>query len=184
MGMEDKPYNTDHLVVDVRHMAEYLFDIEVGARQGLRFAQEGFREVIDEFRANQTNFGERAGISQRDFELLLTELERYDEIERHMYRARKIAEKLEESHAIADDKLQRMVFAFAHVIEARARGFDDPELLAVYERVRAYRSAVGLKAARTRRRKEAELENPQNDQQPDEQPDAPAELPPAVETAR
>lgn len=177
MEEEDEKPDRDPYILDVRHMAEYLFDIEAGARQGLRFAQEGFREVIHELRANQASYGERAGISQRDFETLLTELERYDEIEKHMYQARKLAEKLDESHAISDDKLQRMVFGFAHIIEARARAFGYPELLAVYERLRAYRSAVGIKAAKTRRRNEAELENPQNDERPGE----PA---PVAETAR
>jgi hypothetical protein len=180
VAKEDEPIDKNPYILDIRHMAEYLFDVEVGARQGLRFAQEGFREAIDEFRANQATYGERAGISQRDFEMLITELERYDEIEKHMYQASKLAEKLEESHAIADDKLQRMVFGYAHIIEARARAFGDSELLAVYERVRAYRSAIGVKAAKTRRRNEAELENPQNP----ELPELPGELPPISETAR
>jgi hypothetical protein len=182
MAKEDKQLDTDHLSLDIRHMAGYLSDIEAGARQGFRVAQEGFREAIQEFLANQKNWGPRAGISEPDFETLLTELGHYDEIEKHKYRARKIAERLEESSAVSDDKLQRMVFGFAQIIEARARAFGDPELLAVYEKVRAYRSAVGLKAAKTRRRNEAELEDPQNDELP-EVPELPGELP-AVETAR
>ena len=183
MGKEDKQLDTIHLFLDIRHMAGYLSDIEVGARQGLRFALEGFREAIQEFLANQKNWGPRAGISEPDFEALVTELEHFDEIEKHKYQARKIAERLDESSAVSDDKLQRMVFGFAQIIEARAKAFGDPELLAVYEKVRAYRSAVGLKAAKTRRRNEAELEDPQNDELP-EVPEAPVELPPVVETAR
>lgn len=183
MGKEHKQLDTDHLSLNIGHMAEYLSDVEAGARQGLRVAQEGFREAIQEFLANQKNWGPRAGISEPDFQTLNVLLERYEEINKYLYQARKIAEMLEESGAVIDDQLQRMVFGFAHIIEARAKAFGDPEILAKYETVRAYRSAVGFKAARTRRRNEAELEDPQNDELP-EVPEVPVELPPVVETAR
>jgi hypothetical protein len=183
MGKEDKQLDTDHLYCDIRHMAEYVNDVETGARQGLRVAQPGFRGATDELFSCQENYGERAGISERDFQTMKVLLERHEEIKKHQYKARKIAEMLEESGAVIDDQLQRMVFGFAQIIEARAKAFNDPEILAKYEQVRAYRSAVGLKAAKTRRRNEAELEDPENDEQPDA-PEVPEELPPAAETAR
>jgi hypothetical protein len=187
MAKEDKQLDTDHLRFDIRHMAEYLADIEVGARQGLRVTQTGFREAVTEIFTNQKNYGDRAGISERDFQAMQVLLERHEEIKKYLYQARKLAEVLEESSAVTDDQLQRMVFGFAQIIEARAKAFGDPDILARYEQVRAYRSAVGLKAAKTRRRNEAELEDPQNDELPDELPEVPelpGELPPAVETAR
>ena len=183
MGKQDKQLDTTHLCFDIRHMAEYLSDIEGGARQGLRVAQPGFREATAELLANQVSYGERAGISERDFLAFKTLLEQHEEVRKYLYQATKIAEMLEESSAVIDDQLQRMVFAFAQIVEARAKGFDDPDLLAKYEQVRAYRSAIGLKAAKTRRRNEAELEDPQNDELP-EVPEVPAEQPPVGETAR
>jgi hypothetical protein len=183
MKKQDKQFDTDHLIVDVRHMAPYLFDVEVGARQGLRFEQSGFPEVVDEFRINQPNYGERAGISPQDFNALNEAIERREEIKKHLYKARKISEKLEESYAVVDDQIQRMVFGFATIIDARAKAFGDDEILGVYERVRAYRSAVGLKAAKTRRRNEGELGEPQNEELPGELPGEPTEDLPAIENA-
>ena len=164
----DTQFDTDHLILDVRHLAPYVFDVEVRAKQGLRFEQDGFEEAIEEFRLNQANYGERAGISAQDYSMLLELLERRAEIKKHLYKARKIAEKLDESYVVIDDQIQRMVFGFATVIDARAKAFDDEDLLALYERVRAYRSAIGLKAARTRRRNEAELGAPENEELPGE----------------
>lgn len=183
MAKEDKQLDTNHLLFDIRHMAGYLSDIEVAARQGLRVEQPGFREATTELFTNQPNYGERAGISERDFLAMKVLLERHEEIKKYMYQARKLAELLEESSAVIDDQLQRMVFGFAQIIEARAKAFGDSDILARYEQVRAYRSAIGLKAAKTRRRNEAELEDPQNDELP-EVPELPGELPPVVETAR
>lgn len=186
MAKEDKQLDTAHLLFDIRHMGGYLSDVETGARQGLRVAQPGFREAVAELFTNQPNYGERAGISERDFQAMQVLLERHEEIKKYLYQARKLAEMLEESSAVTDDQLQRMVFGFAQIIEARAKAFGDPDILAKYEQLRAYRSAIGLKAAKTRRRNEAEIEDPQNDELPElpEVPEVPGEQPPAVETAR
>lgn len=168
MTKQDQQLDTDHLVLDVRHMADWLADVVLGARQGLRSEHEGFPVVVDEVCINQPNYGERAGISPQDFEAFTQALERRDELRKYLYKATKITEKLEESYAVTVDQLQRMVFGFANIIDARAKAFDDEEILALYERVRAYRSAIGLKAAKTRRRNEAGLEQPENEELPGE----------------
>jgi hypothetical protein len=182
MPNQDNSFDADFFHLDLRHLAKYVSDVEVGARQGFRVEQEGFPRVVDEFCANQPNYGERAGISPRDFARFQELLALRKELDGHLYKAKKIYEKVDESLAVTDDQLQRMVYGFAQIIEARAKAFDDPELLALYETVRNYRSAIGVKAAKTRRRNEAELEAPQNEELP-----APGEQPeelPAVEAAR
>jgi hypothetical protein len=168
MEKQDKQAEDEPYFLDVRHLAPNLRDIESGARQGYRVEQPGFADVIREFVANQARYGERAGISQRDLDTLLAALAQRDEIDKHLYKAGKIYEQLEESRAVTDDELQRMVFGLAQVVEARAKAFGDPDLLAVYERVRSYRSAIGIKAAKTRRRNENELGAPENEELPGE----------------
>ena len=163
---------------DIRHMAGKLYDLEPGARQGLRVATEGFSDVADEIIDNQPIFGERAGISAKDAEAFIGAVERKRDIDKHLRVARKIVEVLEETAALEDDQAQRQAFGFAQIIDARARAYNDPEILARYEKTRAYRSAAGIKAARTRRRnEEAELEQPGNNEPGnDEQPgDLPAD---------
>jgi hypothetical protein len=168
MEKESKKPALNDLFVDARPCADYLIDLEQGERQGLRVELEGFPDSAAEVMDNQPLYGERAGISDKDFQAFVTAVERRDEIRKHLRVARKLVEVLEESEAVQDDQAQRQIFGFAQVIEARARAYGDPELLARYERTRAYRSAVGVKAARTRRRNEAELEQPQNEELPGE----------------
>jgi hypothetical protein len=176
---DDDPY-----LVDVRHLATDLTDTEVGGRQGLRVEQPGFADVIREFIANQARYGERAGITQRDLDALLGAIGRRDEIDKYLYKSRMISERLGETRAVVDDEIQRMVFGLAQVVEARAKAFGDDEILGLYERVRAYRSAVGFKAAKTRRRNEAETGEPENEELPGELPGEPTEDLPAIEEAR
>ena len=167
--VDDNPY-----VLDVRHLAPDLTDTEAGARQGFRAEQPGFADVVREFVANQERYGERAGITRIDLDALLAALGRRDEIDQHLYKAGRIHERLVDTRAVLDDGIQRLVFGLAQVVEARAKAFGDTEILALYERVRAYRSAVGIKAAKTRRRNENELDEAQNEELPAEPP---AELP-------
>lgn len=179
---QQQPDN-DPYFLDVRHLAPRLSDSEGGARQGLRVELEGFADVIREFLANQAQYGERAGITQRDLDRLMEAIGRRDEIDKYLYKASRIHDRLGDTRAIVDDEIQRMVFGLAQVIEARAKAFGDPEILGFYERVRAYRSAVGIKAARTRRRNEAELGVPENEETPGELPGEPTEDLPAPGTA-
>lgn len=181
----------DPFLLDVRHLAPNLTDTEAGNRQGLRVEQPGFSDVVRELFANHERYGERAGITQRDLDLLRAAIGRRDEIDKYLYKANRIAERLSETRAVVDDEIQRMAFGLAQMIEGRARAFGDTEILGLYERVRAYRSAVGLKAAKTRRRNEAELGAPPNEdaeETPDdltgEQPGEPTEDLPAIVDAR
>jgi hypothetical protein len=159
------------MICDIRHMGGYLVDLEPGARQGMRVTTEEFPGMAEEIIDNQPVYGERAGISAKDAEAFISAVERKRDIDTHLRVARKMVEVLEETGAVEDDKAQRLAYGFAQTIEARARAFGDPELLARYEKTRAYRSAAGFKAAKTRRRNEADQEQPGNDEQPGDLPD-------------
>jgi hypothetical protein len=178
MEKESKKPALNDLFLDARPCADYVFDLEQGERQGLRVALEGFSESAAEVIDNQPLYGERAGISEKDFQAFATTVERRDELRKHVRVARKLLEVLEESEAVHDDQAQRQIFGFAQIVEARARAYGDPEILARYAQTRAYRSAVGVKAAKTRRRNDAELDQPQNDDLSDDLPgDITPELP-------
>jgi hypothetical protein len=69
--------------------------------------------------------------------------------------ARKLVELLEETRAVLDDRRQRQMSAIATAAEGRAKVLRKPELLAKYEKTRAYRSAGAMKGVRTRRRNES-----------------------------
>ena len=78
--------------------------------------------------------------------------ERIAQIDAKLPAASKLVEMMEETRALLDDQRQRLISAVASVAEAQAKAFGDSDTLARYEKTRAYRSAIGLKAARTRRR--------------------------------
>jgi len=168
MEKESKKPSIDDLFLDARPLAERLFDLPPGERQGLRVAMDGFDEAAAEVIDFQPRYGARAGISEQDFEAFTHTVTCRNEIRKHLRVARKLLEVLEESDAVYDDQAQRQIFSFAQIIEARAKAYGDPEILAKYEKTRAYRSAIGYKAAKTRRRNEAELEQPENDDLPED----------------
>jgi len=146
------------LVFDASELASFLVDLPEGALRGLRAAQEGFKEVLAEIFANQADWGEKAGIlaaDTADIEDLNLKIDRIDDF---VPAGLKFVELLLETRAKLDDRRQRLVNSFAESVERRAKVLDDGDsLLARYQRTRAYRSAPGKKAFRTRRRKEQAL---------------------------
>lgn len=56
------------LVVDARALADFIVDLEHGRRQGMRTEQKGYADVVNEIVSNQREYGEKAGITQTNFE--------------------------------------------------------------------------------------------------------------------
>ena len=52
---------------------------------------------------------------------------------------------------------QRLVHSAAKTVEMQAKARNDKEILAKYEKTRAYRSSIARKAARTRKRNQNDL---------------------------
>lgn len=156
------------LVVDARPMQDFVRDVPHGARQSLRFTYDGFDEAFHEVVSCQTVLGERAGILPRDVDALVLARQRIAMIDDLLPAAHKLVELLEDSRAVLDDQSQRLITGMAQMVEARAKVDEDTELLARYDKLRAYRSSLGLKAAKTRRRNEAELGQPENEETPEE----------------
>jgi hypothetical protein len=152
MAENTKPVSINDLLLDARHLAPGVRDLPNGARQGMRSEQPGFPAMIKEIVDNQPVYGEKAGITAMNFQDLQDALRRVAEFDAVLPAARKLLEVLEESRAFDMDQIQRMVHSFAWSVEGRAKAYKDDELIARYEQTRAYRSAAGIKAARTRLR--------------------------------
>ena len=156
MADDSKPPDP-YLLIDARPLDSFLIDMPPEwDRRGLLRRREGFDDVWHEIETNQARLGERAGITERDYQELCTAEEQLRQIQALLPRARKLTEVLEENAARLDDRIQRMVRGMAATIDIRAQSMDDREILGPYERVRRYRSAVQIQSARTRRRKRAE----------------------------
>ena len=141
------------LKIDVTALAGVLVDLPEGEMRGMLVERDGFVEVLAEIVANQAQWGGKAGVTAGDFAELQQANDVLAKIGAYVPAVRKLLEMLEESYAKYDDQRQRFVYALASGVERRAKARDDGgALLAKYERTRAYHSAIGLKAAKTRRR--------------------------------
>jgi hypothetical protein len=155
MAENSKPVELGALAIDCTSMAPFVQDLVPGALVGMRSRQPGYDDVLNEITSNQPTLGGRAGVTDEDIQAFLLANERIAMIDAQLPAARKLVELLEETRGKLDDQCQRQVSAVAVSVESRAKAYGDDELLARYEKTRAYRSAIGLKAARTRRKNAA-----------------------------
>jgi hypothetical protein len=145
------------LSVDATDVEGDLVDLEERARLGMRSEQADYDLVEEEISANQEKFGERAGVTNLTIQEIHDATERIKRIKAKLPAARKLVEILEESIAFHDDRRQRLVHGIAKTVEMQAKARNDKEILAKYEKTRAYRSAIARKAARTRRRNQNDV---------------------------
>lgn len=142
------------LVFDCSLLAPFVVDLPHRALRGLLVERPGFPAAIAEILANQATVGPKAGVTQEDVDAILLANDHIADIDAFLPAARKLVELLEESRAHYDDERQRRVHAIANLIEGRARTTGIDEVLAKYDSTRAYRSATGVKATKTRKAKE------------------------------
>lgn len=140
------------LFLDFRGMGKYLLDLPAGATFRMRGEKEGFSEVRSELLRNQSDFGERAGITAQEIEALEQSTSRINEIDQNDKVIRKISEMFRETRAKEADEREKLLSRLAEKVELYVRHNNDPELLAKYEQLLAYRSQTARKSAETRRR--------------------------------
>lgn len=145
------PVPVGSLVIDGSALGPHLVDLPPRGMLGLLVERPGFAAVVGEILANQATVGPKAGVTQEEVDAILLDNALVDDIDAILPAARKLVELLEESRAFYDNDRQRRVHAVANLIEGRARTTGVDELLAKYEKTRAYRSATGVKGARTRK---------------------------------
>jgi hypothetical protein len=132
---------------------DFLVDLAPGARVGLCVTRDGFQKALMEIQARQAEFGDAAGIADATIADAVLVEERIAAIEAVLPAAEKIVEVLLETYALLDDERHRRILEIAAIVDRRSRR--NPELLAQYEKTRAYRSALAQKAVATRRRNQA-----------------------------
>lgn len=160
MPKDPKNPSVGDLSIDCSNLADFIVDLPPGAMAGLRQEREGMVEVLTEVANNQKSHGARAGIGT-DEAAALTELTaKIAEVRKYLGPARKLVELLEETEAKLDHDRHQHISNMAVSVEQRAKMVGNGDLLALYRATRSYRSAPGLKAARTR------AKNSENQPQP------------------
>ena len=170
MSDELKTVNLNALLIDATPFAEFIVDLPPRGMQGLRKQRDGYDEAMAEIVSHQAVWGDLAGITAGDFERFTLANTRIAMIDALLPAARKLVELLIETRALLDDQRERQVSAIATAVDGRAKVLRKPELLAKYQMTRAYRSASGLKAAKTRRRNESAAVETPDDAQTAENP--------------
>jgi hypothetical protein len=142
------------LLIDARAMESFLVDLEDGATQGMRREQEGMADVVQEISANQKGWGSKAGVTADEVAEIVTATAQIAQIRAYRPAVAKLLEMLDETEAQLDDRRDTLIRIVAESVDAKAKTVG-PDLFAKYERTRAYRSAVGNKAAKTRKKNAA-----------------------------
>jgi hypothetical protein len=157
---------------DFTEIKPYSKDLAPGACQGMLTEREGFLGVYNEILTNQASHGAKAGIPDADAAELTLCTERIARIDAFLPAILKAVEILTETRYFLDDRRQHIVFDAATAIDRRARS--NPDLFAVYEKTRAYRSAAAKKALKTEERNAAEEQAPDGEHDVRAEPIAPA----------
>lgn len=147
------PVALDSLIVDCSSLGSFLVDLPPNGRSGMISTQPGYVDAVAEVETNQAKYGDAAGITKTDLDALTEANQRVAAIDQNLPALYKLIEVLEETRAKEDDKRQRLINTFAESIDRRARTNGDATLLAKYEKTRSYRSAVAMKAVKTRMKK-------------------------------
>lgn len=156
METEPKRISLFSTKIDLGELADRLVELTKQQRKGRQTSREGYSEASQEVQDNQQEFGTQAGVTDAD----ITALVLYDfvisRVDYYLPAVSNLFDRLLDTRYYFDDRRQRLLFTIAQTVERRGR--ESPGLLARYEKVIAYRSAIGLKAANTRRKNIKEQE--------------------------
>jgi hypothetical protein len=145
-------------VFDGSEFVSYAQDLPPGKCQGMLTAREGFADVSNEILMSHATHGGKAGIPDQDAADLAACNERIARIDAFLPPLLKAVEILTETRYLLDDQRQRIALDAAQAVDRRAK--KAPELLAKYEKTRAYRSAIAKKGLKTKEKNAAEPQPP------------------------
>lgn len=160
MANDPKKPQYGALAVDATDLEDKLVDLDERGRVGMQSEQPGCDLAEAEIEANHDEYSQRGGITALTMEELRASQESVKKIRSRLHAARKLVEILEESEAFHDDRRQRLMHTIARSVEMQAKARGDRELLAKYERTRAYRSSIANKGVRTRLRNQQAADAP------------------------
>ena len=166
MSNDPKHPAVGDLVIDASRLTTTVVDMTPDQLIGLRTSQPGCEDAVVEVRSNQPVLGVLAGVRDEDVADIDNTVAQMSDIQSLLPPSRKLVVLLEETYADLDYRLQRHLFTIASSVERRAKMLRNSELRARYGKTRAYRSATGLKAARTRQRNLLDNQQPAVDNQP------------------
>ncbi|HLM74375.1 MAG TPA: hypothetical protein VK459_16835 [Polyangiaceae bacterium] len=158
MASDPKNPVVGDFVFDGSEFKAYAEDLPPGACQGMLTAREGFLDAAQEILTNHAAFGAKAGVPDQDAADLATCNERIARIDVFLPALCKAIEVLTETRYVLEDRRQRIVLDAAKAVDRRA--IKNPELLARYEKARAYRSAAAKKAVKTKEKNAAAEQAP------------------------
>ena len=148
------PYAGSHKI-DISALVGKLFDLDPRAMQGLRTELEGFPEVTVEL-SETVSVHADAGVPQDVYEHFAECNSIIAQIDQCLVQVEKLAEVLRESRAYYVNARQNDISMIVDALRSRALRRKNSSLLSQFEKTIRYATQVGLKAARTRRRNEAE----------------------------
>jgi hypothetical protein len=151
MPVKMEPVNPGSLAIDCTPMAPAVLDLP-RKRRGLIAEQPDVGDVIKEILGNQADWGDLAGITKADFDRFLELNDWIACIDAVLPAVERLAQMLRISRAMHVDERQRRIYGFAESAETRAKSGKLETLLSKYGKTCAYRSAAGLKAAKTRKK--------------------------------
>ena len=150
---------SDELLIDARALKSFLVDVADGGTLGMRREQEGIADVIHEITTNQKAWGAKAGVTVDEVDVIVTTTAQLALLRTYRPGAAKLIEMLNETEAMLEDRRDTVIRTVASSVDAKSRVVGD-EIVARYEKTRAYRSAAGDKAAKTRKKNAAQKAKP------------------------
>jgi hypothetical protein len=133
-----------------------LFDLEPGARRGMRPDLPHFADVALELQQGYPTAGASAGIPADVYDHFVMCNATVDIIDEKLAIARKQLEVLEESRAFYVDARQNDIGLMVDSMRSRAQRRKDRSILSPFEKMIAYNGQIGDKANKTRKQNVAE----------------------------
>ena len=161
MPSDPKNPQIGDLSIDASALASFIIDLPPGGTTGFRRERPGIQEALTEISQQQKSFGSRAGIQDSDLTQLGTLNDRLAAVRHYLAPSRKLTELLEETEAFLDNERHRIISTIANTVDQRAKTPGNEDLASRYAATRAYRSAIAVKAQRTRVRNDKGDKEPQ-----------------------
>ena len=155
--MANDPQNPEpgDFQVDASPVSAFAVYLKEGELQGKRREQRGSEEVFKEIFGNHPKVGARAGVTDEDIRSLHECNARISMVRTYLGPARKLVRILEETEGEEDDKRHRIINAIATAVDRHSELRGNEDLGKRYDKTREYRSAIAVKAVKTRLRNKA-----------------------------
>jgi len=145
--------------VDASPVAAFARYPRKGKPTPKRQERPGLPEVLKEIYDNQEDLGARAGVTAEDILALQTADLQIAATRQHLGTTRQLIGVLEYTEADVDEGRHRRINTIATAVDRRLQEPGNEDLALRYAKTRAYRSAVAVKAVRTRRRRTQEAQD-------------------------